>query len=89
MKSPLWGFRKCGNDLHRSVKDASYTVNWPDTVFYSVRHDVLIQMLKITPCRLLKAYRRFGGTKFLHLRLLALKMKVWWPVDRTKRPRWL
>jgi len=29
----------------RSVKDASYTVTRPGTVFYFVRHDVLTQVL--------------------------------------------
>ena len=32
---PVWGFCECGNDLHRSVKDASYTVNsaWHGLLF--------------------------------------------------------
>jgi len=30
------GLLECGND-HRSIKDASYTVTGPGTVFYSVR----------------------------------------------------
>ena len=29
----VWGFCECGNDLHRSAKDASYTVTRPGTVF--------------------------------------------------------
>ena len=52
--SPVWGFCECGNDLHRSVKDASYTVTWPGTVFCFVRHDVLTQVLKIMPGGLMK-----------------------------------
>ena len=55
---------------------------------YSVRHDVLTQVL-MKSCRLVKGYERFGGTQCLHLRLSALRMKVNWPVDKTKRPRWL
>jgi hypothetical protein len=42
--SPAWGICECGNDPHRSVKDASYTVTRPGMVFYSVRHDVLTQV---------------------------------------------
>ena len=42
--SPLWGFCECGNDPHRCVKDASYTVTRPGMVFCSVRHDVLTQV---------------------------------------------
>jgi len=61
--SPVWGFCECSNDPHRSVKEASYTVTRPGTVFYSVRHDVLTQVLmKITPCRPAEGYGRFGGT---------------------------
>jgi hypothetical protein len=41
--SPVWGFCGSGNDPHRSVKDASYTVTRPGMV-YSVRHDVLTQV---------------------------------------------
>jgi len=86
--SPVWGFCECGNDRHRSVKDAPYTVTWRGTVFYSVRHDVLTEVLmKIMPCRLVKGYGRFGGMWYLHLGLLALKIKVNWTVDRAKRPR--
>jgi len=43
--SPVWGFCECGIDPHRSVKDASYKVTRPGTVFYSVGHDVLTQVL--------------------------------------------
>jgi len=83
------GLCECGNVRHRSVKDASYTVTRPGMVFYSVSYDVLTQVLMaITPCRLVKGYGRFGRM-CLHLGLLALKMKVNWPVDRAKRPRWL
>jgi hypothetical protein len=86
---PVWGFCECGNGLHRSIKDTSYTVTRPGTVFCAVRHDVLAQVLmQITPC-LLKGYGRFGGTQCLHLGLLALKMKVNWPVNKSQRPRWL
>ena len=50
------------NDLHRFVKDASYTLTRPGTVFYSVRHDVLTQvMMKIASCRLVRGYGSFGG----------------------------
>jgi hypothetical protein len=31
---PAWGFCECGNDLHRSVKDASYIVTRPGLLFY-------------------------------------------------------
>ena len=34
-------FCECGNDIHRSVKDVSYTVTQPGTIFYSVRHGIL------------------------------------------------
>jgi len=62
MLSPVWGFYECGNDPHRSINEASYTVTRPGMVFYSVRHDVLTKVLmKIMPCRLVKGYRRFGG----------------------------
>jgi hypothetical protein len=44
----MWGFCECGSDLHRSVKDASYTVTRPGTVSYSVRHDILTQVLMKT-----------------------------------------
>jgi len=58
--------------------------------FYSVRHDVLTQVvMKITPCRLVRGYGRFSGAWCLNLGLLALNMKVNWPVDRAKRPTWL
>jgi len=63
--------------IHTSVKDVSYTVTQPSTVFCSAKHDVLTQVLmKITPCRLVKGYGCFGGTQCLHLGLLALKIKV-------------
>jgi hypothetical protein len=40
-----------------------YTVTGHDTVFYSVRHNVLTQVLmKITPCQMVKCYGHFGGT---------------------------
>jgi hypothetical protein len=35
---PVWGFGERGSVLHRSVKDASYTVTRPSTIFYAVRH---------------------------------------------------
>ena len=38
------GTCECGNDP-QIRKDASYTVTQPGTVFYSVRHDVLAQVL--------------------------------------------
>ena len=33
---PVWGFCECGSDLHRSIKDASYTTR-PYTVFCETR----------------------------------------------------
>jgi len=49
--------------IFTSVKDASYTVTRPGTVFCAVRHDVLTQVLmNITPCRLVKGHGHFGGT---------------------------
>jgi len=38
--NPVWGFCECGSDLHRSVKDALYTVTGPSVL----RHDVLAQV---------------------------------------------
>ena len=31
-------------------------------IFNSIRHNVLTQVLKITPCRMVKGYGLFGGT---------------------------
>ena len=63
-KCQVWGFCECSNDLHRSIKDASYTVTRPDMVFYSLRHNVLTQVLKITPCRMVKRY----GQRIIRIR---------------------
>jgi hypothetical protein len=74
----LW-VRQCSSHIRKRRTIHS------NSVFYSVKHDILTQVFRITPCRLVKSYGRFGGTLRLHLGLLALKMKVNWPVDRAKR----
>jgi len=49
--------------IFTSIKDALHAVTRPGTVSYSVRRDVLTQVLmKITPCRLVRGYGRYGGT---------------------------
>ena len=68
----------------RSVKDASYTITRPGTVSYSVRHDDEDYGLSTG-----EGLRTFRWNVVLSTWAVGPEMKVNWPFDRAKRPRWL